>query len=489
MLNITMKKHISIIVTLFMISLMTGCVNANGYIPIPDAKVDLTPTNELIIELPGSFSLPQNSFSSGIYLKAVSDYKKAYPDVNVTVNYIGDKDSAPTDQYQTAESTAIMAGSGPDIILTDYFPDLYKVMDGGSFLNLNSIISGDKDFSMDDYKTEIMKAGYYKGGQYIMLVGYLLPTITGGKDILEKVGFDASNVKDVTSFINEVGSCLPKAEENPAFNRVIGDVSRLGSLLDNLLPLSGIRLVNMETRTVLPDESDLRTFCEAYKPLWSDDMAAHFFFDITPDTMKNGNFLFLFLSGSNLEITLIASTCYKSIGDTPIVIDTASLSGGLCALATNGVAINANSHNQLNAWNFIKIIMSVSSVEGAPTGNESYQYITAFPTNNIAFDKNMTTQADMMAENRDQFNKIGKSVAGYFDGKNPFWYDAALYPSVEDIDAIMPMLRERVTEAVLPCQAQLDIFKQCMEPYFTDKASLDDCISDLKSKLMLYASE
>ena len=116
---------------------LVGCGNSKGVNTIADKKVDLTPTNELVLDIPRYRWFPQ------YYKDAIEEFEEQYPDVKVTVNRLGDKEDHTMEQYQTALTNELMAGAGPDVILTDYFTsDLYKTIQDGKASNSKIHLAG-----------------------------------------------------------------------------------------------------------------------------------------------------------------------------------------------------------------------------------------------------------------------------------------------------------------------------------------------------------
>jgi hypothetical protein len=410
-----------------------------------------------------------------------------------------------------------MAGMGPDVIFTEYLNDLHKTMNSGSLLNLNEVISSDEDFNMGDYNAAVMQAGFYKGGQYIIPYGFMLPVITGDLNTLNNIGFDLSAVTDVISFVSEIGRCLPKARQNPSFRRVMEFKS--DNMWEDLLLVSGITLVDMETGDVLPDEDRFRDFCEAYKLFWADDTATPVPFDSGPAELAAGDFWFngekssgWFLYTKNPSVVLWQImrnyVLIKASDGSPVFAAPASVNGGKTVIITHGLAVNASSRNQLNAWNFIKIMLS-DTVQEMHNDSLKDAYI---PVGNSLLEREINQYSPFYGLDR---TLISYNAAGNLGFKSHFIYCEdtmsneeldelkALFAFNDTVTAILPWSQTQddeaktdlkeflsgISNAVLPNQVLLDFFRDCMEPYFNDEKSLDACISDLKSKLMIYASE
>jgi len=439
-----------------------GMGQMGGYSPIADAKVDLTPTDQLVLDFPGYQYFPQ------MYETAVSVFKRQYPDVTVTINTMGDADNYPNDQYQTALLAEIMAGSGPDVILTDYFTsDLYKTMDTGAFLNLNSVISQDQGFQMSDYNETVMKAGYYKGGQYIMPLGYTLPLLLGEQSALDGVGFDTAKANTLADFFNEITACLPAMQANSGFVRAVNQV-----LYYSLAQTAGVSLANEETKAVALDEAGVRAFCEAYKPYFEIDTSDNFA-STSDDALSTGATFFSDISDGPSRLL---EYCYvqQNVG-TPALAAIPSMSGGLEATTTSGAAIRGGSPNQLNAWNFIKILLSASIQYCTPGTMDGVEF--AFPVNNTALQQ----EIDYCAKPSPPGTVLSSS-----GDPSDTWTSKGM--SDEDKAAYQSLI-SGVTGCSLTNYPIIQIFNRCVTPYFKDEKSLDDCISDLKSQLGIYISE
>ena len=421
------------------ISKFTGFgVNSKYVSNIKSKKVDLTPTNELVLELPGF------RYFGNMFYDAVGEFKKQYPNVKVTVTRKGDADNIPTDQYQSAVTSELMAGSGPDLILTDFFTnDLYKTIDTGAFLNLASIISRDKHFNLNDYHSTVMKAGNYRGGQYFMPLSFSTEISVADQSGLDKMGFDKSNVTDYTSFVREISKCIPKAKENSSFNAMF-----VTPMQNRMLRSSGIPLVDEQKRIALPDEDAVRAFCKAYQPYYDiENQDGAPYSGSTFDLYSKAIIPF----GQQMRDTrwIIFWMLIKSKGDTPVLIVPKSVDGGLRATVSSGVAIRAGSPNQLNAWNFIKILLSKSIQNVDPGKNFDFDY----PVNKAAL--------------RDQFNSYKDSSVDWSvddgDGASKRVDNSVL--TSDDLTQFQKII-DSISCCSLICKPTETIFTKCMEPYF-----------------------
>lgn len=435
------------------------CLLFSGLVGCNQEAIDLTTTDELVIYVPGYkyFDTDDKKFR-----KAISDFKMEYPDVNLVVETIGDESNSPYDQYQSRVNSELMAGSGPDIILTEYFQDLYKSIDMGVFLDLSSIIEQDREFMMEEYNEVVMSAGAYKGGQYMLPTSYYLPVLITEQEALRSIGFDVNESTDFVSFFTEIAKCLPKMQENPTFSRVI--VSRID---DRILNTSGIKLYDYEQEEVLPDEAVFKTLCEVIKPYWPIETSDNWP-NATTKVSENiliGSYFFYSDWTPSTNCLLVWSEI-KAFQGTPILTAIRTIDGGLNAEVLKGLAIRAGSKNQRNAWNFIKIMLSETIQYSIP----GYGIIEGFPVNKAALLREITD-----VSNEDSWTGLNQGVfllAIPWEEKEPFL-----------------QLHESITSVSFRNIIFLGIFQNCMESYLLDERPYDECVMELINNVKLYVSE
>ncbi|MCL2747153.1 MAG: extracellular solute-binding protein [Oscillospiraceae bacterium] len=438
---------------------VAGCQPSNNIVnPIPDTPIDLTPTDELVLYLPGY------QFLDPGFMAAVKAFENTYPGVKVTVEVIGAPDRVPEGDYQTRINTEAMAGTGPDVFLTSYFFDMYETMELGAYLNLEPIIAEDEDFALEDYNGTVMDAGVYKGGRYIIPLKYYLPILLTEQGILDDIGFDIAQDVNFISFFNEVADSLPKARENPSFIRLLGD-----RIAYEFTQIAGVSLIDREREIILPDEKGLRAVCESYKPYWvidslRDDQATTFGGNVW-SVIQEGAIVF---GEYQLDIfnTVFDLSQMKATGYTPVLSAIRRADGGLNASVGQSVAIRAGSPNQLNAWRYIKILLS----ESMQNGGSDIARSCGFPVNKAALRRELDgiLKEDTLI-NTPEGKRIFQAVP---------WSDKEPYL----------VLHESITSCTLPDMATNWLYSS-MKPWFDGKKSYEDCLEDLRQRLTLYFSE
>jgi ABC-type glycerol-3-phosphate transport system substrate-binding protein len=449
-----MEKLLSIICMLMLIFIMlTGCYTVPRELASPseifDSPIDLTPSDELVIWL-----TPGADWALG---SVINRFRYLYPDVNLIIENVDEGQG--NNVYSARISTEIAAGRGPDLILPARMTevDMYKAANSGAYLDLNKIIEQDDDFNLDDYVKGALDGGIYRDRRYIMPITFVVPVYISIPEKLDEIGFDMSTINDTISFFDEVARTLPNALKKPNFKSIFD----LGIGFPVLSRTSGIRLVDFETNTVFPDEEMLKNLLISYQPYYSIDsrILAEFYSPPLPSDLLNGTYIFgveeiiygfisragHIKSESNYQINVIPDMDGK----------TRARARGL------SVAIRSGSTNQLNAWNFIKLLLapefqSTTGLSFTPVHKDSIS---------VVFDRHHN--------NAEKFPQHGVFTRLTEEEK---WEYISLITNLE----------YTYTYRSTPIY---DMFDEHMTPYFEGEVSYETAINGLKNQLRLYVSE
>ena len=98
------------------------------------------------------------------------------------------------DTMLTKISTEIMAGKGPDIISLNQKLPFEKLIDNGSFTDIDELAELYKsDIDFDDYNSTIMDCGIYNGKRYIIPIAYCPNILITTQEILDKYNLENTN--------------------------------------------------------------------------------------------------------------------------------------------------------------------------------------------------------------------------------------------------------------------------------------------------------
>jgi hypothetical protein len=230
-------------------------------------------------------------------------------------------------------------------------------------------------------------------------------------------------------------------------------------------------LVDYEREIALPDEAGLKAFCEAYKPYWQSwepgttpgsDHYVHFkefslfdynFFDM-PNLMNN--------------ISLAKGMGYE---DEYALLPIRALDGGVTAEIECALAVSAASQNQRNAWNFVKGMYGIKTQLGKYYTGASYGLPVLQNTARFICERRAGSHGTI-GSGTDSLDQIT---------------GALLFP--KDWKIVLDLYQSPV-DCVIPTSTDvLAIFEECMTPYFSDEASYEESVENLRRKLELYVSE
>lgn len=386
---------------------------------------------------------------------AVNIFSEMYPDVSVDVVSLSDE------EYVNLLSAELPAGKGPDLILSptdDFGGDVYKTMNSNLFVDLNQLILRDDEFSLDGYIENVMNAGIYKGKRYIMPIEYgLLPLVTT-EEILDEEGFSADSLQTYEGFLDAARQYNERhADDGDKSALSAGDTSSM--LLRNFLIYGSFRLIDYEKNAVSIDETSFKEVMEFIKdapkndpPDFTDSMGAGLIsrrnlFDNSLFSMKTA-----FIS----EIARIQNS-----GQTPLTFMWKNADNGVTAEVINAAAIPKVSENQVNAYRFLKILLSEEIQGGNSDG------ITYLRYGHPVIESSLRAQ---MKKDFGDSDIIGSEDEKYIDSY---------------IDLVVG-----VSHASLGTPDTVEGFvEEAMSPFWDGKKSYDECCASLVSMLELYKDE
>lgn len=111
-------------------------------------------------------------------------FQKEHPEVQIEVHVLKQDPEERSSEIQKIR-TEVMAGNGPDVFLLGcpdeliskedqqecLFSNVNKTMESGGFAALDTYMKKDKYWENDTYQPAILKAGQYKGKQYVIPLG------------------------------------------------------------------------------------------------------------------------------------------------------------------------------------------------------------------------------------------------------------------------------------------------------------------------------
>ncbi|MCL2167192.1 MAG: extracellular solute-binding protein, partial [Clostridiales bacterium] len=96
-----------------------------------------------------------------------------------------DEDPSARGDYISRVNTALMSGTGADILAADILP-MYQFAESGQLTDLGALMEADPDFKLSDYRTNILEALRYQGGLWYLPLDYAFDYFT----------YDSSLIRD-----------------------------------------------------------------------------------------------------------------------------------------------------------------------------------------------------------------------------------------------------------------------------------------------------
>lgn len=423
--------------------------------PIPQGEISLRETDQLVIW----------SFMDLPYF--VELYEEKYPEIQVE-NVVMDVNAYQKKLYEGFEE-----GETPDIIFlqpdlffqkddgeTGYYEDIQQLFDSGKLLNLKRLVEEDAGFEGTECLEAAFAACEYRGGLYgipASLDGrnFLL----SGEETLKRVGYEAEQVEDAASLFRELVRVRPRAREQEGFVSMLDFPGE--KKLECLFRASQVPLIDYESGTVLPEGEQLREYCDALKAFLYEDSGE-------PNNDFGEEYLGQFsmvIEGRTLFLGYGANPPGHALvkwGDKPVAFVFPTFAGKAGASVANLWGIPQGSANQQNAWNFIKLMLTEEGqlkCNGAPM-RRSYS-----------------------EEGQETLLKSASNKRGI----------KAFYQIEEEIGELSEEEKENIVELLTGVQEcsvysmeQYRIFKSSMTPYFTGEADYEECVEQLKEKLIAY---
>jgi len=435
-----MKKVVSVLLSLLMLLSLSACAVQPG----EDYAEFVPPEETDTLVVYGSFAY------SHFINNAITLFKREYP--NVEVEYRCD-DNWMEDVFNTSLQSELAAGEGPDIMIdseSTLFTDLhtYKAMENHVYADLTPFFAWDDEIDLADYNEAVMNSGMYMGHRYMVPLIFDTMVWITTQEILDETGLDIKSGRQ--DFTKVMDMLRIFKQENPDQTIISNDMMS-GEMLWLFCPYSGIEAVNVEEKQVTVNTEQWRALIDAYRDLfYEDDWVNRILAEQNGLDLMDRETLFEW----EFNMTNIA-VLYAALKETqtPVLLNCPSFDGQVIGKPELLACIREGSPNQLNAWRFLKILMS----EELQT--EKTNYGMSFPI--------LRSAAKTRFTDRVAIEKVDVSE--------------------KEIDAILDTIYEVDDCRLAPLTA--DVVDILMFPYIEDGSSYENCLQTLEERLMLILNE
>jgi ABC-type glycerol-3-phosphate transport system substrate-binding protein len=388
---------------------------------------------------------------------AIIIFKSTYPDVKVEVRDFENN----IEGYRTFIQTELPAGKGPDLLLKIDVSDVYKTMDADIFADLNDFIMNDPEFNFDDYNRIVLDSGVYKGKRYVMPLSYYTNVIFTTEEILESEGIKQESLRSFDGLTDAIRKYMDKYSST----KLVYDYQFQYSTM--FFPWCGLQIIDYENKTINVDGEDFKKVMGAYKDIYHQDAVdlAEYKMPSQSDVIKSFMDEEIMLANRSWNNFAYYYASLSTYGYTPVYFPFPAVNGKKTAIVVDIAAILNTSANKLNAYRFLKIMLSEQIQGGDPT---SVNFVWIPVLNNALYDS---------MEHRHAFYGNGE-----FEGMKVSISKEAIQEYVNiatDID-------ECQIQAAIPLY---ELFSSYMLPYFKGEDSYENCLNKARNFLELYVSE
>ena len=449
--------------------------------------------------------------------EAAEKFESKYPGTTVNVNLFStppeiktmekdgmkmaiittEADPQAESDYIFKSGNDIMSGQGADIYAIDVLP-YYKYVQGGYLEDLSKYMDADTEFNTSDYKSNILNAVKYEGGQYIMPLSYSFSILTYDPEILETAAEDIFNGKEAMSLAQVLELTTGFADEYNAAREEPVKLINYGkeNLFSTLFKNNYKSFVDIENKRCDFNSgsfTDLLNMVTAYADngYISDSVfgmmkkgggeagsGAPEMPDFEDVQMRLSTAYMLGLQGNqslfnmlnkDAEVTrMFMSSSSASAENHEIGALSANDFGDVEADVFNMFGMNSNSKNKRTAWEFIKFLLSDEM--------QSSLNIISLPVNNNARAENMKLEVVeelfVPVEEREakeltpEQQAILDEYAGY----------------IEDYS-------NQINAVTLTDSKIMSIVMEETNLFFTGEKSAEEAASSIQSKVSLYLNE
>lgn len=400
-------------------------------------EADPLPTDKLVIYCP-----PGAGFVFLDYAKY--EFENKYPDVQLEYRSFTENadgilvpaegggtqiDPELTQSYVELLTTELNAGKGPDVILffDNTFPDYYKVAEAGSFYNIDILMNQDDKFDKSNYVTSVFDGGYYKGKRLFIPLWYLPAYIIAYSSALESVGISLSAQPTFQEWSEQIINYI----ENHSYDENNQIFEENFPTFTQFVDYSGLQIINYETSEIYVDSPEFEQFMKFWKSIYPYSLDKKGYMHSNPDQpetfqrLQKGEILFD-LEFNDEYVTDVYKQPSKDYPD--LLFPFPRLDGAnLTAVSWAYVAINNASPNKVNAYNFIKILLSygIQSKAYSPVEinslrlNTNDEYVQAIRGESRLYNKNLHL------EYRKKYGYglmelVYEKMMPYFEGKSEY---------------------------------------------------------------------
>ncbi|MBQ8001037.1 MAG: carbohydrate ABC transporter substrate-binding protein [Ruminococcus sp.] len=372
-----MKKRIIAFILLacmLICSMLTGCDNGgtnSTNAPYIDTSVNLE-GDPLIVYCYGFSEQTSN------LIEKYNKHCAIYGDYNDRIEVIRYTEFS---KFNSAVTTELMAGKGPDVFFLDSPLPFEKMTENGSLLDINELIKGkDADIDFADYNKVIMDAGVFEGKRYILPVFYCVDTFFSTQDRVDALGIDPDTItyRELAD-IKESGKNFIFADNTDNYGK------------ERLLHCIIRQFADFEEKKTYFDTEEFASILDSINTLYEGSEGAEedYFFENT-DILTKSTYSYNYYGASPQSVSE-RYILQQEAGKELILFPAYSREGKVSAYIEAGIAVNANTEKTDKVMKLIEFLLSDKTQSyhcGALSKERLYTYSTcSLPVKNSILDK------------------------------------------------------------------------------------------------------
>lgn len=415
----------------------------------------------------GPVKLVFASFEPSERLKeAKRKYEAAHPNVTIELQAAQtefkdlDSQMANIEKFVTTTNTAMLAGSGPDLLELELLPT-EKYVGRQLLADYSELMAQDASFRKEDYFTNILDNLQVGGKLYGMPLSFFLVGLVGDE---AAIGKDGGQVDDGSWTWDEFAETAKRLMQKGTYPHALAGSPDY--MLSELVSENYAQFVDEAGRKANFDSPDFVVLMKQVKDLFDEGVAV--------DIAKGGarskvDTYFRETSFPSPMEYLLAMNSYEGHGKLYTKPHAKELGAGGYFSANETIGINAASPVKRQAWDFVKFLLNEEG-EAPPDitlGN------SGFSISKIAFDKQMKTLREK------------GEVPAYKNGPA----EADAFKVDESLLAPLDALVAGAVHAVGKSSKINDFITEESKAYFAGQKSAEAATKLIQSKASLYLNE
>ena len=392
-----------------------------------------------------------------------------------------DADPPAEVDYISRVSAQMMSDRGPDILAMDVLP-YYKYADGGFLEDLRGYMEADADFNAGLYRSNIIEAMRYKGGQYVMPLDFGYMFMAFDPEVVDAATVSKLRTKDTWTWQELVGLIREQYAADDSDARAFNFTESAPDAFRRLLyPNDYDLFVDLENRKAHFDDGRFARLLDELEALRRDDYFRPEFSsedELIQDILySTRDYYYRFDIDMSVKYWFVdrGPGTVRDPGRDAFAGLVANDAGQVLVRNYQSYGINANSKNKALAWAFLKCLLGDEM-------QQSYNLL-GLPVNNAAFLEkakvNLTLQPNMIV-----LEEGGYGVDGYQDVT-----DEKTLQAYEDYLAFQ--------EEIIPCLNHYPIVDRIITDmvdketalFFDGTKSEQEVADTLQRRVQLYLDE